>query len=864
MVPPADSHMNESTVQSLRTILESIDTAIFVIENQSHTLLYSNQRAINLAKDFYDIDLTSASISNRGSTAAIEHLRRALSLSFINGDAYCLTAEGRKLEVQTIEIEWPQQGMSKVIMVRDMTQFYRMKDAMLDSEARLRATLDNAAHAIVLTDENGHFIRVNETWREMFGYTASEALELSYLDVTPPDFLDASKNKFTELISGRLPSYGLEKKYIRKNGDVFWGELSVTPVKVLDRRVGAAVGVIADISNRKKMEAELQESEALLRAIVGNLAQAVAVTDNAGRITQVNAAFEKMFGYTVEEARRLTNLDITYPDDIAESRKQLQALIKGDSDFYRIEKRYIRKDGSVFWGDLSCTPILNLDQRVAAAVAVIVDISAQKEAQKALQGAHDELERRVSERTQELARANKDLLDQIAKKNKAQEALKRSEERLRAIFETAIDCIYIKDRQLRYTLVNPAMEKLLEMPASQVRQSDDRDLFGKATGDYLHSLNKRVLAGEVIEAEHVRPVKGAPMKFLDVFAPMRNEQNDIIGICGISRNITERTEKKAPEVVQDHVRSSVMRSVISEARLAAGTDIILLLTGESGAGKDYMARYIHDYSRRCNGPFYTINCAAIPPELAESELFGHERGAFTGANRLKRGLLELAEGGTLLLNEIGELPQHLQAKLLTFLDERSFTRVGGEKPVTVSARLIAATNRDLEKDVAKNRFRLDLFYRLNVLSIRVPSLKERIEDLPGLIHRIIKDLKRDLQMDKAPFIFDDDMDKLCGYNWPGNIRELRNVLERALIVSHGNRLHFDFLAAETQTKAKSWNIQFPPTPSYNEAIDELKRNMLQEALNRTCGKKQAACRLLGLTRHMLRRQIERLELNESK
>lgn len=170
--------------------------------------------------------------------------------------------------------------------------------------------------------------------------------------------------------------------------------------------------------------------------------------------------------------------------------------------------------------------------------------------------------------------------------------------------------------------------------------------------------------------------------------------------------------------------SPVMQTVLAACREAAGTDSLVLLLGESGSGKDYLARYIHNHSKRAVGPYLSINCAAVPEELAESELFGHEHGAFTGTQGRKRGLLELAENGTLLLNEIGDLSLRLQAKLLTFLDTRKFTRVGGEKEVSVNARIIVATNRDLEKEAATGRFRQDLFYRLNVLSIEVPPLRE--------------------------------------------------------------------------------------------------------------------------------------------
>ncbi len=401
------------------------------------------------------------------------------------------------------------------------------------------------------------------------------------------------------------------------------------------------------------------------------------------------------------------------------------------------------------------------------------------------------------------------------------------------------------------------MERLLELPAPEIMRLSDEDLFGRDASGYLHQLDRRVLTGEVIETEHSRPVKGVPLTFLDIRAPMHNERGEIVGICGISRNVTERTKPTSKEITVAHVNSTLMHATLAEARMAARTDIILLLTGESGAGKDHLASFVHDNSRRAGGPFYSINCAAIPPELAESELFGHEQGAFTGANRRKRGLLELAEGGTLLLNEIGELPLHLQAKLLTFLDNRSFTRVGGEKPITVSARLLAATNRNLEEEVAKSRFRADLFYRINVLCIKVPPLRERTEDLPMLARVIIDKLEQELQLPKGAFIADEDMPMLRAYGWPGNIRELRNVLERALIVSPGPRLRFDFVQTAAPAPAER-AVHSPSTRSYADEVAAFKRKLLQDALDKAGGNKQKACRILGITRHALRRQLEKL------
>ena len=185
-----------------------------------------------------------------------------------------------------------------------------------------------------------------------------------------------------------------------------------------------------------------------------------------------------------------------------------------------------------------------------------------------------------------------------------------------------------------------------------------------------------------------------------------------------------------------------MKTTLEQVRRAAKTDSLVLFTGESGSGKDYLAEYLHRHSGRASGPYFTINCAAIAPDVADSELFGHEAGSFTGARGRKRGLLELAEGGTLLLNEVGELSSELQAKLLTFMDTQTFTRVGGETNIQVNIRIVAATNRDLEKDVESGRFRKDLFYRLNVFSVTVPSLRERMEDLPIMIDEILPALGR--------------------------------------------------------------------------------------------------------------------------
>ena len=355
------------------------------------------------------------------------------------------------------------------------------------------------------------------------------------------------------------------------------------------------------------------------------------------------------------------------------------------------------------------------------------------------------------------------------------------------------------------------------------------------------------------------------MTFLDIRAPMYNHRGDVIGICGISRNITERIAvRDFPGAGAQPYVSEAMLSVLDQSTLAAATDSIVLLTGESGAGKDYLARYIHDHSKRSSGPFYSVNCGAIPTELAESELFGHEAGAFTGSAGRKRGMLELAEGGTILLNEIGELLPSLQVKLLTFLDTRSFTRVGGEKTIMVDARLIAATNKDLMKEAAEGRFRKDLLYRLQVFPLQVPSLRDRKEDIPVLVAELLSELAHQEGWHQHRSVDEAAMQKLIEYAWPGNIRELRNVLERALILSRGRPIRAHHLALqEAKIDPMALSSRLPLTESLDDHLGKIERSLIENALQRGRNNQRAAARLLGISRYALARHMKKLEIHVS-
>ena len=286
-------------------------------------------------------------------------------------------------------------------------------------------------------------------------------------------------------------------------------------------------------------------------------------------------------------------------------------------------------------------------------------------------------------------------------------------------------------------------------------------------------------------------------------------------------------------------------------RNVAPTDSTVLLRGESGTGKDLFARTIHALSRRAGGPWVKVNCGALPEALLESELFGHERGAFTGAVRQKAGRFEDAHGGTIFLDEIGEMPMSLQVKLLQVIEEKTFTRVGGNQPITVDARIIAATNRPLEEMVRERTFREDLFFRLNVFPIVLPPLRERPGDVPRLAEHVLR--RHGASPDK---LTPEASRALGGYAFPGNVRELEHTLERALILAGPDPIDTEHLtfARPDAVATHSW---IPAIPEEGLSLEALERELIVQALERARGNKSLAARLLGLTRRTLYSRMEK-------
>jgi DNA-binding NtrC family response regulator len=292
------------------------------------------------------------------------------------------------------------------------------------------------------------------------------------------------------------------------------------------------------------------------------------------------------------------------------------------------------------------------------------------------------------------------------------------------------------------------------------------------------------------------------------------------------------------------------------ARVAMSPSSTVLLTGESGTGKDLAAKVIHYTSDRAARPFMNITCSALPEHLLESELFGHERGAFTDARLQKKGLLETADGGTVFLDEIGEMTPGLQAKLLRFLEDKSFKRVGGSSDISVDVRVIAATNRNLEEEVRKGQLRSDLFYRLNVLPIVMPSLRTHPEDIPLLVEFFIDGFNTEFRK-KVLGATPAASTLLQQYGWPGNVRELRNVIERAMLLSDHERLDAADFAALSHAVAAGEEFELPVR---GVDLEKLERSLVLQALTRSGGNQTRAGALLGLNRDQIRYRIEKFSL----
>ena len=332
------------------------------------------------------------------------------------------------------------------------------------------------------------------------------------------------------------------------------------------------------------------------------------------------------------------------------------------------------------------------------------------------------------------------------------------------------------------------------------------------------------------------------------------------GDGGVGGRVTLRPTSRG-KIVGRH---PAIRGVLTTIERVAPSTCTVLVTGESGTGKELVVAALHDASLRTKGPLVAVNCGAIPESLIESELFGHARGAFTGAHASRQGWVAAAEGGTLFLDEVGELPLGVQVKLLRLLQQREYSPVGDSRPVRCDVRIVAATNRDLEAEVAAGRVREDLYYRLNVVHVHLPPLRERGDDIEVLARFFLRACAERAERKVAPTLSDEALAALKAYDWPGNIRALENAIERAVLLCEGPSIGVDDLPPKVRHAAQRTGVASRPLPDtgidLRTAVAEYENDLIRQALERTGGNKNRAAQLLGLNRTTLVEMVKRKRL----
>lgn len=437
------------------------------------------------------------------------------------------------------------------------------------------------------------------------------------------------------------------------------------------------------------------------------------------------------------------------------------------------------------------------------------------------------------------------------------------------------------DRQETVTLLNSASEAWTGWKEADALGRKLQEVFRLRPPERMEPIRRALSGGQVTSLEPAsvlagrnggaRPVAGS-------VAPVWDHTGALSGAVIVFEAAKEeppgiseaQRPADSPAGFEMVLESSAMKEVMSLARRVAASEVsTVLIDGESGAGKDVLARYLHEQSSRSEQPFLAINCASIPETLIESELFGYEKGAFTDARQQKRGILELASGGTIFFDEIGEMPLALQAKLLRVLEEQTFRRLGGVKDIQVDLRIIAATNRDLREAIRDGRFRLDLYYRLNVIQLTIPPLRERRDAILPLARYFLRTFNLKFKRQLEGFSPEAEQ-ALLAHDWPGNVREVRNTVERAMVVEEGSRIRPASLGLRRglPDAAPSPPAPVPASPVApafeGMSLGDAEQTMLVSALVKTGWNQTRAARLLGVTRDTLRYKMKKFKLKEER
>jgi formate hydrogenlyase transcriptional activator len=588
----------------------------------------------------------------------------------------------------------------------------------------------------------------------------------------------------------------------------------------------------------------VKTNEQSLRLIVDGVPGIVFTLNAAGEVEFVNRQFLEYTGKTSEELKNWTTSDLVHQDDLPRMVDAWRRAIEtGQPPDHEIRSR--RADGVYRWVHVRARPQRDAEGRIVRWYNLVTDIDDRKRAE-------GELTTALKERA-------------------------KSEAELRAIIDAIPQLIVAIAADGNFLSTNQALLEYTGLTKEEVGTERFREVFHPEDTDRLRDQREAALSGGLpFEYERrVRRRDGQYRWLLVQYNPLQDEQGKVIRWYATGTDIDDR-KREEERTRQENVAlreqidqvfmfeeivgsSAALKSVLSSIVKVAPTDSTVMITGETGAGKELVARAVHKASRRAGQAFISVNCAAIPPSLVGSELFGHEKGAFTGALRQRQGRFELAHSGTIFLDEIGDLPAETQIALLRVLQERQFERVGGSRVIPADVRVITATNRDLAAAVASGTFRADLFYRLNVFPIHVPALRNRKEDIPLLVEYFVKRYAEKAR--KQIRNIDKNTLKLCqSYPWPGNIRELQNIVERSVILCTGDTFWIDeaWLSSQGTACLKSSGLLAQNVRNYEQGLIEA---ALAESKNKVAGPNGAAAKL-GIPPSTLHLKMKRLNITK--
>lgn len=751
---------------------------------------------------------------------------------WISLNSVLLTEGGNPPQIQSTIVDITARKQAEEKLLR-REEDYRAFVAQ-SSEGIFRQDLDAPVAIDLPEDELIHHILHDSYLAE-----CNEAIARMY-GVTVEDFLG---KRMTETLDPNDPrNIELAREYVRSGFRVLERESHEVDMQgnpkvfrnsligiVENGKLTRTWGIQRDVTEQVKLEESrveaekaLRKSEEHFRILVEQASDGIFISDSQGRYTDVNSAGAEMLGHARDEILQLSIPDIVIAAD-AERVGPEVARFEGGA-VIRSEWTFRRKDGSVFPGEVSGKQLP--DGRLQA------------------------------------------ILRDLTERKRAEEVLRQSEERFRVALKDSPIAVFSQDRDLRYTWIY----NFSHLSLNDVIGKTDDEIVGPDKARRLKELKQQVLkTGVGAREEIVIPYKGAVQAYDITLEPLFDSERNIVGVTGAAMDIARLREladglrEAKDKLVQEKLylegeiaahlgfeeivgQSAALAEVLKKARIVAPTDSTVLLLGETGTGKELVARAVHRLSGRREKNFIKLNCAAVPSGLLESELFGHEKGAFTGAVSQKVGRIELADKGTLFLDEIGELPPELQPKLLRVLQDREFERLGGVHTLRVDVRIISATNRDLQKDVANKRFREDLFYRLNVFPILLPALRERRSDIPVLVRHFVR--KHAGRMGKSiENIPSETMAVLQNWNWPGNIRELENMIERMVILTKGQVLAAPPVELDV------------PQELADDNLTEMEREHIIRVLRETNGVfsgVDGAASRLGIKRTTLQSMIKRL------